>query len=144
MRDRGQALIIEAIILVAIAAFTIIAISRLAFSPAISGYMSYREYAEQVLSYLVKNDMIYDIVYGDDMTGNPSLARGVLNQLIPEELGYNLTVISVSLVGDKVRTEKLWSVSENFVEDRSSSAVLLLPGYRGEYAPRIVVLRVSG
>lgn len=129
---RGQALLLESILIVAAVIATLILTSHLFKVQYIKGSYELRINAERILTYLADSGYIYPIAYGISGSGDPDYAKTLLDSMIPPNFGYNFTVASPV-------TGTIFSITRNFNPAAADGGQLIL--MRGE--GRIVILLLS-
>ncbi|AEA12409.1 hypothetical protein TUZN_0926 [Thermoproteus uzoniensis 768-20] len=129
---KGQAALLEAA-LIAIALVLTLVLSQYLFKVQYtSGNYALRLDAQRILMNWTESGVIYAIAYGIGGSGDPQYARAALETLIPPNIGYNLTVIS--LTGGKIFT-----ITRGFNPSTADGASIVI--LRGD--GRIVVLMLS-
>lgn len=129
---RGQALLLEAALTVAIAVAAFILAQHLFKVEYVKTDYALRINAQRILINWTDSGIIYAIAYGYAGSGDPDLARAAIETLLPPNFGYNLTV--ADLQGNVVFT-----VASGYDPTKSEGASVLL--LREE--PRVVILRLS-
>lgn len=129
---RGQALVVEAAILLLVAVTTFILASHLFKVQYVASDYVLKINAQRILINWTDSGLINAIVFGYAGSGDPTLAREALEFVIPPNFGYNLTVLDLD-------GRVIFTVARGYDHGKSEGATLIL--MRKE--PRIVILRLS-
>lgn len=129
---RGQAALLEASLLAVAAVLTFVVAQHLFKVQYVHSDYALRINAERILVHWADTGIAYAVAYGVAGSGDPQYAKAGLESLLPPNVGYNLTVISLT-------KGVVYSIARGYDPARSEGATLIL--MRGE--GRIISLRLS-
>lgn len=129
---KGQALILEAALLLSVAVLTFILASHLFKVQYTAEDYALRINAQRILLNWTDSGVINAIAFGYDGRGDPVFAKEALEYIVPPNFGYNLTVVYIN-------GTKIYTVTRNYNHETSEGATIIL--MRG--CPRVVILRLS-
>ena len=129
---RGQAALYETVLIAAAVILTFVMSQHLFKVQYVAGDYALRINAQRILINWTDSGIIYAVAYGMTGDGDPQYARLALETLIPPNIGYNLTVISLT-------KGKLFTITRNYNPTAADGAPILIT--RGE--GRLVSLMLS-
>jgi hypothetical protein len=129
---KGQAALFEAALLTVVIILTFVVAQFLFKVQYVQSDYALKIDAERILIHWANTGVIYAVAYGVTGSGDPQYAEAALESLVPPNIGYNLTVISLT-------KGVVYSITRDFNPATAEGATFIL--MRGD--GRIVSLQLS-